>query len=142
MKYLLHAGQAAFASLGGVIAWFLGGIDNYIYVLAIFVSVDYVTGIIRSVIERNLSGIITGRVIVKKVLIFILVGLSNAIDKYLLMDFGVFRIAIVFFYISNEGLSVLENAHAIGLPIPVKLKNILWQLKDKSGEKENGKSTK
>jgi len=142
VKYLLHTNQAVFASLGGVITWFLGGIDNYIYVLAIFVSVDYVTGIIRSVIERNLSSIIGGRVIVKKVLIFILVGLSNVVDEYLLMDFGVFRIAIVFFYISNEGISILENAHAIGLPIPAKLKNILWQLRDKPGGKEGSNNTK
>jgi len=138
MKGLWHFTQVAFASLGGFIAWFVGGIDGYVYVLTIFVVADYLTGVMKSIVERRLSSQIGAKGIFKKALIFILIGLSNLIDEYLMLDFGIFRTIVVFFYISNEGISILENASAIGLPIPVRLKNILWQLGDKADKNDDG----
>ena len=129
MKYLWHAIQFFTASLGGFAVWFLGGIDSYMYVLVTFVLADYVIGVIKAIAERKLSSAIGARGIAKKVLIFILIGLSNLVDEYLLRDFGVFRVAVVFFYISNEGISILENAHAIGVPIPAKLKAFMAQIR-------------
>jgi len=138
MKGLWHFIQVAFASLGGFVAWFLGGTDRYVYVLTTFVVADYLTGVMKSIVERRLSSQIGAKGIFKKALIFILIGLSNLIDEYLMLDFGIFRTIVVFFYISNEGISILENASAIGLPIPVRLKNILWQLRDKANKNNDG----
>ena len=139
MKYLWHLIQVVFSSLGGFIAWFLGGIDGYIYVLVLFVIADYITGIMKSIVERKLSSQIGAKGIFKKTIIFILTGLSNLIDEFLLLDFGIFRTVVVFFYISNEGISILENAHAMGLPIPVKLKNILLNLRDKGDDSKKAR---
>lgn len=146
LKYFWHFIQVAFAFLGGFIVWFLGGIDGYVYVLVAFIVADYITGVMKSIVKRKLSSQIGARGIFKKVLIFMLIGLSNLVDEYLLLDFGVFRTAVVIFYISNEGVSILENAHAIGLPIPAKLRNSLLQLRyeavDKNKGNVNDKTTK
>lgn len=139
MKTSWYIVQVVFASIGGFIAWFLGGIDGYIYALAVFVIADFITGFMRSVVERRMSSRLGSRAIFRKVLIFLLIGLSNMVDIYLLLDFGIFRTAVVFFYISNEGISILENAHAIGLPIPAKLKLIMEQLR---GDEPNIKNRK
>ena len=102
---------------------------------------DYTTGIMKSIAERRVSSQIGAKGILKKCLMFILIGLSNLIDQYLLLDLGVLRTIVVFFYISNEGISILENANALGLPIPFKLKNLLQQIKDKAiHDKEAGKT--
>ena len=139
MKTIWYTVQAVLAALGGFIAWFLGGIDGYLYVLAAFIVADYVTGVIGSIVEGRLSSRICAKGIFKKVLILILIGLSNMVDVYLLEGYGVFRTIVVFFYISNEGISILENAHAIGLPIPIRLRNFLQQLRDEEDKKINKK---
>jgi len=139
MKPFLYVIRIVLASIGGFIAWFLGGIDGYLYVLVIFIATDYVTGVMRSIIERKLSSRIGARGIFKKASIFMLVGLSNLVDEYLLMGTGVFRTIVVFFYISNEGISVLENAYAIGIPIPAKLNKFMQQLKISADEGINDK---
>jgi toxin secretion/phage lysis holin len=81
-----------------------------------------------AIIDKNLSSKIGLRGIFKKVVIFTLVGVGHIIDAHIIGDGGVFRTAVIFFFASNEGISLLENASRIGLPIPLKLKDILSQL--------------
>ena len=136
MKNLWCLIQFALASVGSFAVWFLGGIDGYIYVLIVFVAADYITGVMRAAVMRSLSSKIGAKGILRKILIFILIGLSNLVDYYLLINSGVLRAAVVFFYISNEGISILENVHAMGLPVPAKLKVVMRRLEgDKSGRK-------
>ena len=127
--------QAAVAATGGFFGWFLGGFDGFLYALIVLVVLDYVSGVMCAVIDKKLSSVVGFRGIFKKVLIFTLVGVGNILDVYIIGSGNVVRTAIVFFYLSNEGLSVLENAAHIGLPIPQKLKDVLEQLHSKSEEK-------
>lgn len=128
--------QTVIAALGGWLGWFLGGLDGFLYALIIFVIVDYITGIMVAIINRELSSAIGARGIFKKILIFIIVAIAHIIDSRLVGDSSVIRTAVIFFYLSNEGISILENATQIGLPIPQKLKNVLAQLNNKGGNEE------
>ncbi|WP_374049097.1 holin family protein [Neobacillus sp. OS1-32] len=128
--------QSAMAAMGGWLGWFLGGFDGFLYALITFVVVDYITGIMVAIIDRKLSSVIGARGIFKKILIFILVGIAHIIDSRLIGDGSVIRTAVIFFYLSNEGISIIENASRIGLPIPQKLKDVLAQLNGK--EKDGG----
>lgn len=136
MKNILNTLQLIFTALGGYVGWFLGGVDGFMYALIIFVVIDYVTGLMVAVLERKLSSEVGFRGIFKKVLIFTLVGIGNIIDVYLIKNGSAIRTAVLFFYISNEGISIIENSAKIGLPIPQKLKDILEQLNKE--EKSNG----
>ena len=126
--------QAVFTALGGWLGWFLGGCDGLIYALIAFVVVDYITGVMCAVVNKQLSSEVGFRGIFKKVLIFMLVGVGNIVDKQLIGSGSVIRTAVVFFYLSNEGISIIENAGILGLPIPQKLKDVLAQLKDKGSK--------
>lgn len=128
MKSSINIVQALFATVGGYIGWFLGGIDGFMYALISFVVIDYATGLMVAVLERKLSSAVGFRGIFKKVLIFTFVGIANIIDTYLIKNGSAIRTAVIFFYVSNEGISIIENAAKIGLPIPEKLKQILEQL--------------
>jgi len=112
---------------GGWIGWFLGGCDALLYALTAFIVMDYVTGILCAVLEKKLSSEIGMRGIIKKVSIFLIVGAAHIVDG-IIGNGGVFRSATLIFFISNEGLSLLENTCRIGLPVPPKLKAILSQL--------------
>lgn len=135
MKDIVNTLQLIFAALGGYIGWFLGGFDGFLYALVAFVVIDYITGVMVATLEKKLSSEIGFKGIFKKVLIFILVGIGHIIDCYIIEKGGAIRTAIIFFYLSNEGLSILENAALVGLPIPEKLKGILLDLK---GDRKNG----
>ena len=124
--------QTAWCALGGILGWFIGGIDGFILVLLTFMVCDYVTGILRAYIEKKLSSRIGAKGIIKKISIFIMVGIAHLLDMYLLYDGGALRLAVIFFYLSNEGVSVLENAAAIGLPVPDKVKRALAILHNKT----------
>ena len=126
--------QAVFTALGGWLGWFLGGCDGLIYALIAFVVIDYITGVMCAVINKKLSSEIGFRGIFRKVLIFLLVGVGNIVDKQLIGSGSVIRTAVVFFYLSNEGISIIENAGILGLPIPQKLKDVLAQLKGKGDD--------
>ena len=126
--------QAIFTTLGGWLGWFMGGLDGLIYALVALVVIDYMTGLMAAAVEKKLSSEIGFRGIFKKVLIFMLVGIGHILDTKIIGDGSVLRTAVIFFYISNEGISILENAGRIGLPIPQKLKAILEQLKTKGDE--------
>lgn len=128
--------QAVFAAIGGFLGWFLGGLDGFLYALIAFVVVDYITGLMCAVTDKKLSSNVGFRGIFKKVLIFTLVGIGNVLDVYVIKDGSVLRTAIIFFYLSNEGISLLENAAHIGLPIPQKLKDVLAQLHNRDGKDE------
>lgn len=134
MKNIWNTIQVAFTVLGGYVGWFLGGMDGFLYTLIAFVVLDYVTGVMCAVTDKTLSSEVGFKGICRKVVIFILVGIANLIDVYIIHSGSVLRTAIIFFYISNEGVSLLENASHLGLPVPEKLKLILKQLHDKSEE--------
>lgn len=119
-----------FTIFGSLIGFFLGDLDIFIYSLVVFVICDYISGIIRAGFERKLSSKIGFKGILKKIMIFIIVGIANICDKNLIKNQAMIRSSIIFFYIANEGLSILENALAIDLPIPKKLKILLEQFKE------------
>ena len=125
--------QIGIAAVGGWLGYFLGGWDGFLYALVTFVTIDYLTGVMCAIVDKKLSSDIGFRGIFKKVLIFSLVAIGHIIDKSVLGDGSVIRTAVIFFYLSNEGVSILENAAHIGLPIPQKLKDILAQLHSKGG---------
>lgn len=128
MKELVNTIQMIVAVLGGYIGYFLGGWDGFLYALVAFVAIDYITGLMVAVLEKRLSSEVGFRGIFKKVLIFSLVAVGHIIDSRLIQSEGVIRTAVIFFYLSNEGISILENTAKIGLPIPEKLKAVLEQL--------------
>ncbi len=128
MKQIWNGAQMAFTALGGVLGWFLGGADGFLYALIAFVVIDYITGVMCAVVDKKLSSTVGFKGIFRKVLIFTLVGVGNILDVYVLQDGHVLRMAVIFFYLSNEGVSLLENTVHLGLPVPEKLKEILAQL--------------
>ncbi len=135
MKEIWGNVQFGIAAMGGWIGWFLGGIDGFLFALIAFSVIDYITGIMCAIVNRKLSSQIGSKGIFKKVLVFILVGVGHIIDSKIIGDGSVVRTAVIFFYLSNEGISLLENAGRIGLPIPNKLKEVLTQLHEKPYEK-------
>jgi toxin secretion/phage lysis holin len=137
MKTIWAWTETAIAAVGGVLGWYLGGLDGFLYALIAFVVVDYITGILRAIVEKTLSSRIGARGIAKKVAIFLVVGIGHLIDANLLGGEGAaLRTAVIFFYIANEGISLLENATAIGLPVPEQLKDVLAQLHKKSDKED------
>lgn len=137
MKEIWTYIQMAFAAIGGWLGWFLGGFDGFLYALVTFVVIDYVTGLMCAILEKKLSSVIGARGIFKKEVIFILVGVAHIIDSRIIGDGSAIRTAVIFFYLSNEGISIIENASKIGLPIPQKLKDILAQLNSKKEDDED-----
>jgi toxin secretion/phage lysis holin len=139
LKTIWAYAQSGFAGLGALLGWYLGGLDGLLYALIAFVAVDYITGLLRAVVEKNLSSRIGAKGIAKKVAIFLVVGIGHLIDTYLLGGAGSpLRSAVICFYIANEGVSLLENATAIGLPVPEQLKNVLAQLHGKAEDNTGG----
>lgn len=136
MKQIWTLIQMVFSAFGGFIGWFLGGNDGFIYALLAFVVIDYITGIMCAIADKELSSEVGFKGICKKVLIFALVGVGNLLDIYILGQAGILRNVVIFFYLSNEGVSILENASHLGLPVPEKLKEILKQLHNRK-ESEN-----
>jgi len=130
--------QAIFTGLGGWIGYYLGGCDGLLYALVAFVIADYLTGVMCAIADKRLSSEVGFKGICRKVLIFLLVGIANIIDVQVLGQEGILRTAVIFFYLSNEGVSLLENAGHLGLPIPGQLKDVLEQL-HKRAEKEGEK---
>lgn len=137
MKAFTEIIQYASAVMGGFVGWFLGGFDGFLYALLAFVIIDYLTGIMVAVLEKKLSSEVGFRGIFKKVLIFCLVAIGHIIDTQVIKSGSVLRTAVIFFYLSNEGISILENVALIGLPVPQKLKDVLEQLREeKNSEKD------
>ena len=133
MKQIWSGIQLAFTAFGGFLGWFLGGIDGFLYALIAFVVIDYITGVMCAITDKKLSSSVGFKGICRKVLIFTLVGIGNIVDVYVLGQGGVLRTAVIFFYLSNEGVSIMENTAHLGLPIPAKLKEVLEQLHERGG---------
>lgn len=136
MKEFWNSIQLVFAAVGGWLGYFLGGCDSLLYALIAFVIIDYVTGVMCAINDQALSSEVGFKGICRKVLIFLLVGIANIMDVSVIGSGSVLRTAVIFFYISNEGLSLVENAAHLGLPVPEKIKAVLEQLHDRTDDKE------
>ena len=132
MKEFWNTIQVIFTGVGGWLGWFLGGCDGLLYALVLFVVVDYITGVMCAANDHKLSSEVGFRGICRKVLIFLLVGIGHVLDTQIIGTGSVLRTAVICFYLSNEGVSLLENAGHLGLPIPEKLKVVLEQLHDRA----------
>ena len=130
--------QMAIAAVGGWLGYFVGGVDGLMTALLVLMVMDYVTGIMCAVIDRELSSSVGFRGIFKKVLILMLVGVAHVVDLHVVGTGDALRSAVVCFYLSNEGVSMLENAAHLGLPVPDKLKDILAQLHGRMDEQQEG----
>ncbi|MGI6227893.1 MAG: phage holin family protein [Peptococcales bacterium] len=130
MKDVINTIQLIFTAIGGYIGWFLGGFDGLVYSLVAFVVIDYITGLMVAVLEKKVSSSIGFKGIFKKVLIFTFVGIGHIVDFHIIKDGSAVRTAVIFFYLSNEGLSIIENSVKVGLPMPEKLKEVFLTMKE------------
>ena len=137
MKEFWNMIQLMFTAVGGWLGGFLGGCDGLLYALIAFVAIDYITGVMCAINDHSLSSEVGFRGICRKVLIFLLVGIANILDVNVIGTGSVLRTAVIFFYISNEGVSLMENAAHLGLPVPEKIKVVLEQLHDRAEDKED-----
>lgn len=134
MREFWNSVQLIFTAVGGWLGYFLGGSDGLLYALIVFVVIDYLTGVMCAVNDKTLSSEVGFRGICRKLLIFLMVGIANILDVHIIGTGSVLRMAAIFFYISNEGISLLENAAHLGLPVPEKIKKVLEQLHNKAEE--------
>lgn len=140
MRESINLGVGA---LGGVIGWLFGSPDSFFYALVVFMFVDYFSGVIAAGVKKQISSDIGYTGIMKKLCIFMIVAVANVVDTSVINAGGAIRNAAIFFYLSNEGISILENVVAIGLPVPEKLKIILKQIgSEDNGDKEKSDNTK
>ena len=136
MKEFWNMIQMVFAAVGGWLGYYLGGCDGLLLALVAFAAADYLTGVMCAVSDRKLSSNVGFKGICRKVLIFLLVGIANILDIHVIGTGSVLRTAVIFFYISNEGVSLLENTAHLGLPVPEKIKAVLEQLHDRAEKTE------
>ncbi|WP_281075809.1 phage holin family protein [Catenibacterium sp. co_0103] len=136
MKEFWNGIQIVFTMIGGWLGYFLGGHDGLLIALVMFVVMDYISGVMCAIADKMLSSEVGFKGICRKVLIFVLVGIANILDVQVIGTGSVLRTAIIFFYISNEGISLLENAGYLGLPIPEKIKTVLERLHDRAEREE------
>ena len=134
MKTIVLSLQVLLSAIGAGIGYFVGGFDGFMYALVMFVFIDYITGVISAVLEKRLNSETGAKGIIKKVLIFVLVGMGNILDVNIIGQGSAIRTAVIFFELSNEGISILENVSRIGLPIPEKLQAVLLQLHEKDND--------
>ena len=136
MKQVVTTMQYVFAGVGGFMGWFLGELDGFLYALLMFVVIDYATGLMAAFVQKKISSEVGFKGICKKVAIFCLVGIGHVLDTQVIQNGSVLRTAVIFFYLSNEGISIIENVALIGLPVPKKLKEVLEQLHEEADEKK------
>ena len=129
MKNVWNWMQVVMAAIGGGLGWFFGELDGFFYALIAFVVIDYLTGVMCAIVDKSLSSEVGFKGIFRKV------GIGHVIDAQIIGSGDALRTAVIFFYISNEGVSLLENSARIGLPIPQKLKDVLAQLHDRDSDK-------
>ena len=139
MKNVIETVTLGFGGIGGVLGLLFGELDGSLYALVVFVIADYFTGVISAINNKKLSSDIGFEGISKKICIFVLVAIANIVDVNILNSGAAVRTAVIFFYLSNEGISVLENAVKLGLPVPEKLRNVL--LKMNEGDSDDDKNT-
>ena len=132
MKEFWNIIQLVFSAVGGWLGYFLGGFDGLLYALIIFIVVDYITGLMCAINDQTLSSSIGFKGICKKVVILLLVGMAHILDAEVIGTGSILRTAVTFFYISNDGISILENTVHLGLPVPEAIKSVLEQLHDRA----------
>jgi toxin secretion/phage lysis holin len=137
MNDIVNNCKIVIAALGGVLGWLLGGFDSLVYALIAFVAIDYITGIFVAIHKRKVSSEIGYKGICKKVMIFLLVAIGNIIDQHIIRTGTAIRTMIIMFYLTNEGISIIENAGKLGVPIPRKLKSTIKQLCEKDCDSDN-----
>ena len=142
MKEFWNIIQVALAAVGGWLGYFLGGCDGLLYALIAFVVIDYITGVMCAINDKTLSSAVGFKGICKKVLIFLMVGIGHILDAKVIGTGSVLRTAFIFFYISDEGIPLIENAAHLGLPIPEKLRDVLEQLHNRAEKEENNGESK
>ena len=140
MREFWNTIQLIFTAVGGWLGWFLGGSDGLLYALIAFVVIDYITGVMCAISDKKLSSAVGFKGICKKVLIFALVGGGHILDAFVIGSGSVLRTAIIFFYLSNEGVSLVENCAHLGLPVPQKLKDVLEQLHNRAEKEDDNES--
>lgn len=123
------------SAIGGCVGYMLGGLDSFLYALLVFITLDYITGVMVAIVEKNLSSDIGFRGIFRKVLIFVMVALAHIVDSKIIQTGTGIRTAVILFYASNEGISIIENSAKLGLPIPEKLKILLSEIGKSEKEK-------
>lgn len=131
MDNMVDALRIAAAGIGGIVTYIWGPWDALIIALVAMVAIDYITGIIKAAMQGKLSSLVGFKGLLKKVAIFLLVAVGVMVDKIIPATNEAVRSAVIFFYIANEGLSILENAGELGLPLPAALKKSLEKMKDK-----------
>ena len=134
MKELLATNKVLLSAIGGLIGSIFGEVDGFFFALMIFIAIDYITGLMAAAVEKRLASNIGFKGIFKKIAILFLVSVGHLIDTEIIKQGGAIRTMVIFFYLSNEGLSILENAVRIGLPIPEKLQALLKQFNEKEGD--------
>lgn len=134
MKEFLATNKVLFSAIGGLIGSIFGEVDGFFFALMIFIAIDYITGLMAAAVEKRLASNIGFKGIFKKIAILFLVSVGHLIDTEIIKQGGAIRTMVIFFYLSNEGLSILENAVRIGLPIPEKLQALLKQFNEKEGD--------
>lgn len=120
------------ALVGGLLTALLGGWDVALQVLVLFVVLDYITGLVAAYEEQNLNSRVGFRGIAKKILLFVPVAVAYWLD--MLLGQEILRNLAIFFYIANEGLSMMENLGRAGVPFPEQVQTALEQLKRAEGD--------
>lgn len=137
MDKIFNALSLVMAAIGLWLGLFLGPFNGLLIALACFIVADYITGVASAVINKKMSSAVGFRGILRKVLILCIVGVANLLDVYVLKSGEMLRAMVIFFYIANEGLSILENAGECGLPIPKKIREVLAQLRNKNDKEDD-----
>lgn len=137
MEKAITTMQYILTGIGCFLGWFIGGVDGFMTALICFVAVDYITGVMCAFLEKKLSSKVGFRGIFKKFMIFFLVGISNILDVYVIKSGSAVRMAVILFYIYNEGISILENCTILGLPVPEKLKEALVQVSNRDRKEDD-----
>ena len=139
MDNLLNYSRGVVAIVGTALTWLFGAWDTALMVLVCFMVLDYCTGVIRAFINKEVSSDIGLKGIARKTVILIVLIVAVLLDRLLNTGTWVFRTIVCYFYIANEGISLLENCSGLGLPVPESIQNALIQLKD--GEKKELKGS-
>ena len=123
-------------AVGAVLGFMYGEVTGLFWALIAFMALDYITGVVVAIIEKRLSSEVGFRGLAKKFLILVFVAVGHIADAYILGGTPAAMSAVMLFYIANEGISIIENAASLGLPVPKKLTSIMEHIKNKSESEE------
>lgn len=118
-------------TVGAVLGFMYGEAGGLFFALLAFMAMDYITGVVAAAVSKKLSSRVGFRGLAKKIVILVFVSVGHIADMYILGGSTAAMSAVILFYTANEGISIVENAASLGLPVPEKLKTILEQLREK-----------